>query len=352
MLSARVLNRTLLQRQHLLERTSAPPLDEVRHLLGLQAQETLAPYVSLWSRLHDFDPATVSDALAERTAVRLLLMRGTVHLVTAQDAVLLRPLVQPVLDRQLRTGPPRGAAADLDTAKLAAATVAELEPGPVPLRELGELLSTTFPDVPADALATAARLAVPLVQVPPRGQWNASGGVVHQSLQTWCSEAGTRESDEGDLAEVVRRYLRALGPATAADVSTWSGLTGVTGVLDALSDELRTDRDEDGRTLHDLADLPLADADQPAPVRLLGRYDNVWLSHRARDRVTGPEPRSRWTGSNGGVAATVFVDGWLQGLWRRKPSGAVDVELFRDLTATERDELDVEVAALEAFLAR
>ena len=88
-------------------------------------------------------------------------------------------------------------------------------------------------------------------------------------------------------------------------------------------------------------------------MRLLGRYDNVWLSHAQRDRVTpDPAKRKRWMGSNGGVAATVFVDGVLEGLWRTSASGTVDVELFRRLSRSEQAELDAEVAALETLLSR
>src|SRR5262245_16913041 len=97
-LSHRVLNRTLLQRQHLLARTDADPLAMAGHLLGLQAQEPLPPYLSLAARLQDFDPAVVSAALEERGAVRLLLMRGTIHLVDPADAWALRSFVQGFLD--------------------------------------------------------------------------------------------------------------------------------------------------------------------------------------------------------------------------------------------------------------
>ena len=105
MLSHRTLNRTLLQRQHLLVRARMPALEMTEHLLGLQAQEPLPPYLSLWSRVEGFDPAALSDALEARTAVRLLLMRGTIHLVTSADAVRLRPLVQATLDRVARVLP-------------------------------------------------------------------------------------------------------------------------------------------------------------------------------------------------------------------------------------------------------
>ena len=348
MLSRRVLNRTLLQRQHLLARTSTPPLALVEHLLGLQAQEPLPPYLSLWSRITDFDPTPLSRALEERTAVRLLLMRGTIHLVTAGDALRLRPFVQPMLDKVTRTSQSSRPAAHVDRAALACAARHALREGPVSFRRLGELLVASFPDVPAGALATTAREMLPLVQVPPRGLWRQPGGVVYETLQTWV---GADLATEPDPVDVVRRYLRAFGPATPADVTAWSGTTGSRSVFAALADELTTYRDQDGRQVFDLEDLPLADEEAPAPVRLLGRYDNVWLSHQGRDRVT-PDParRRRWMGANGGVGATVFVDGELEGLWRQTDSGALDLELFRRLTRTERADLDTEVSALEAFL--
>ncbi len=349
MLSHRVLNRTLLQRQHLLSRTTMPALEMSEHLLGLQAQEPLPPYVSLWSRIAGFDPAPVSRALEQRACVRVLLMRGTIHLVTPRDALLLRPLVQPMLDKVTRTSAVSRPAAAVDRGELVRAARRAFEDGPVTFKRLGELLAESFPGVPGTALANTAREMLPLVQVPPRGLWKQPGGVVYETLETWL---GTRTEPAPDVADVVRRYLRAYGPATPADVTAWSGITGMRAVFTALRDELRTYRDADGRELFDLEGLPLADEDTPAPVRLLGRYDNVWLSHDRRDRVTpDPAKRKRWMGTNGGVGATVFVDGELEGLWRRTEAGAVDVELFRPLTRVERRALDDEAAALETLLA-
>ena len=54
----------------------------VDHLVGLQAQENLPPYLSLAARLDDFDPYAVTRALEERSLVRLTEMRGTIHLLT------------------------------------------------------------------------------------------------------------------------------------------------------------------------------------------------------------------------------------------------------------------------------
>lgn len=348
MLSHRVLNRTLLQRQHLLERTTMSALEMSEHLLGLQAQEPLPPYLSLWSRLRDYDPAPLSADLEVRRGLRVLLMRGTIHLVTARDALLLRPFVQPMLDRQMDSNPSSRPASHVGRDALTAAAVRALEDGPVTLQRLGEVLGEAFPEVPAAALASRARGILPLVQVPPRGLWKRPGGVVYELLETWL---GAGQDAEPDVTEVVRRYLRAYGPAAPADVTAWSGVTGMRAVFAGMTDELRSYRDADGRELFDLDGLPLAEEDSPAPVRLLGRYDNVWLSHHRRDRVTPDDAkRRRWMGPNGGVGSTVFVDGLLEGLWRQTDAGAVDVELFRSLTRRELSDLDDEVSALRSFL--
>ncbi len=149
----------------------------------------------------------------------------------------------------------------------------------------------------------------------------------------------------------MRRYLRAYGPATAADMTAWSGVTRLGPVVRAMEDLVRH-QDEDGRELVDVADGELADEDVPAPVRLLGGYDNVWLSHARRDRVTEPAKREAWMGPNGAQAMSVYVDGWLEGLWRLEEGRVRVVELLRPLTRAEQVELEEESARVEALLRR
>ncbi|MEK8104724.1 crosslink repair DNA glycosylase YcaQ family protein [Micromonospora sp. M12] len=86
-LDRRALNRATLARQLLLDRAEMPVLDAVAHLGGLQAQEPQEPFVGLWSRLRAFDPAVLSTLLTQRHLVRGHLMRRTVHLLVAGDAV-------------------------------------------------------------------------------------------------------------------------------------------------------------------------------------------------------------------------------------------------------------------------
>ena len=99
-LGRRALNRATLARQLLLRRADMAPLDAVEHLVGLQAQIPLNPYTALWSRLDGFRPESLAELLLDRRAVRITVMRATIHLVGADDCLLLRPLMQPVLDRE------------------------------------------------------------------------------------------------------------------------------------------------------------------------------------------------------------------------------------------------------------
>lgn len=299
-LAARQLNRTLLQRQHLLERVDLSPHAMAEQLLGLQAQESHSPYLSLHARLASFDPYAVNRALEDRSLVRLLTMRGTIHLLTPEDALELRPWTQPVIERGQRNHD-------------------EVVP----------------------------QFHRPLVQRPPRGTWKGGGGVEYAELEDWVG-APLREPD---VPSIIRRYLRAFGPASAADVTAWSGITRLGPVVAAMDDLVRHE-DEAGRVLYDVPEGVVTDAEAPAPVRLLGTYDNLWLSHAARDRVATPDNRRRWMGPNGGAGMVLLVDGMLEGLWRRDGDRIGSVETFRALTRREQAELDDEVARVEGLLAR
>jgi hypothetical protein len=345
-LSERALNRTLLHRQHLLERTTMPALSMVEHLVGLQAQENLPPYLSLAARIEDFDPHELSAALERRDAVRLLTMRGTIHVLTPDDALALRPWVQLALDQQSSSNQMSRPAREVPVPELVAAVRTVLADGPLPVKQLGERLADVFPGVPAGALAHTARERAPLVQVPPRGLWKRSGGVLYQTVEEHLGRATTTV----DVPELVRRYLRAFGPASAADMTTWSRVTRLGPVFTAMQDELVVVECEDGRRRYDLPDGELLDEDVHAPVRLLGGYDNVWLSHAHRDHIVPVDVRGRWAGVNGGVGSTVFVDGYMAGLWWHR-AGRIELELFRKLTRAQRAELDTEVARTEHLLA-
>ncbi|MGI5132125.1 winged helix DNA-binding domain-containing protein [Pseudonocardia sp. CA-107938] len=345
-LGPRALNRALLARQFLLERTTRSVPEVVEHLVGLQAQTPHTWYLGLWNRITGFRPEDAADRLVDRSLVRIALMRSTIHLVTARDAHGLRPVVQPVLDRDLFTNQLHGKAiAGVDVAAVVEAARPLLAERPRTPKQLGALLAPTWPDVPPATLAYAVRNMLPLVQVPPRGVWGRSGSIAHTSAENWI---GTGPGHTP--ADVVRRYLAAFGPATVADVQTWSGLTRLREVVEPMRGELRTFRDDQDRELFDLPDAPRPDPETPAPVRLLYDFDNLLLSHADRRRISTDAFRAAFARRGGPQPGAVLVDGVPAGHWTLA-DGRLTVHLHRPLSSDDVAEITAEGHRLLDFTA-
>ena len=152
-LNQRALNRALLERQHLLQRRRATADQEIEHLVAMQAQVPNAPYFGVWSRLQGFKPEELSTLIANRKAVRLGLMRNTVHLVTARDCRSLRSLFQAVLDRHWQTSVFKRNLVGVDLPTLTKQATALVEEKPRTLAELGLLLQRDWPNHDPTSLA-------------------------------------------------------------------------------------------------------------------------------------------------------------------------------------------------------
>ncbi|MFJ4438143.1 winged helix DNA-binding domain-containing protein [Streptomyces sp. NPDC088923] len=342
-LTRRALNRATLARQHLDARVRTPAVAMVEHLVGMQAQAPWPPYTGLWTRIEGFRHEELAEALSSRRLVRVLLHRGTVHLVSAADCLALRPLVRPVLVRGHRA---KVRAAFADAERIARLTREVLDArGPLTPTELGAALAELLPGTPAKVLADVARTTVALVQVPPRAVWGAGGATRYATAEAWL---GAEQRASG-LPELVRRYLAAFGPATVADVQAWCGLTRLREVTDAMPDLLRV-RDEDGAALLDLPEAPRPGPEAPAPVRFLAEFDNVLLSYADRGRIVPEAARPYLFSKNGLVPGTVLVDGVVRAVWRAE-KGVVTVTPLRKLTGAELAGVEAEGAGLAAFLA-
>ena len=241
MLGSRALNRATLDRQLLLNRSDRSVSQTIAHLVGMQAQVPLNPYIGLWSRLERFDPDELGRLLVDREVVRIVAMRATLHLVTADDCLLLRPLMQPALDAELARHRDHGPALDgVDLAPVLAHARTFLAERARTGTELRDEFAARFPDLDAPALAYACRNLLAFVQVPPRGVWGRTAQVTSTTAETWLGRELIRKPS---IDEVVLRYLGAFGPATVADVSSWSRLTGMREVVERLRPQ--------GTVLHD-----------------------------------------------------------------------------------------------------
>jgi hypothetical protein len=348
-LGPRALNRALLERQLLLRRSALGVGEALERVVGLQAQEPADPYVGLWSRVERFAPGRLAAMLTEREAVRVALMRSTLHLVTAGDCLALRPVMAPVLARTFRTQFGRRLAG-VDLEDVVAAGRALLEERPRGNADLGRALAERWPDRDPLVLAYAVHHHAALVQLPPRGTSpeRPMGRAVVTTAEAWL---GQPRAAEAAPDAVVLRYLAAFGPATVGDVRSWSGLGAVREVVERLRPRLRSHRDERGRELLDVPGAPLPDPATPAPPRYLPLYDNALLGHEDRTRIIPAGLRDRAPSAAG---RAVLVDGFLAATWTLRRDGdgaALQVAPLRALTKRDVRALGAEGRRLLALLA-
>lgn len=348
-LTRRELNRALLARQLLLQRGKLPVPRAVERLGGLQAQQASSPYLQLAARLEPFDRDQLTRALERRKLVKALLMRGTLHLVTPDDywafATVRRELGATLWPPAYEKLVPKAR-----LAQLAKEALKELRGTNRTLKEMLTLLEphARSPATPAFLWRRLQGYAF-VVHVPPSGSWGYNKEGVYATADEWIP--GTPPPPAEAFNRLVLRYLAAFGPATKHDIGQWAGLPRVTPIVEALDRlELRTFRDEGGRTLYDVLRAPLPDPDTPAPVRLVPRFDNLVLAHDDRTRILGDVPVTRVVTKNAIVHATILVDGFVAGTWRLE-NGRVVLEPFGRLSRETQAALASEIERLEAFAA-
>jgi len=349
-LSQRQLNRTLLARQHLLERSSMSASAMIAHLVGMQSQVPTDPYTGLWTRLHDFGPDDLSRLMLDRDAVRASLMRGMIHVATRDDYLRLQPVMMPLHERAI----PRIAGTRIVPAEVVPAILAAgaelLRSVPMTSKALGAAIHGRFPEHLPASLAAVCRFGLPLVQVTPRGIWGASHQPTWALASEWLAEP---VPDDPTPDEVIARYLAAFGPATIADIQAWSGLTGLRVAIARMRPNLRTYRNEQGQEVFDVPGAPVLPGDVPAPVRFLPEFDNALLSHRDRTRIISEERRKVIGTTNGRFQATYLLDGFVAGTWRIECTGDCATMVVRPFESHSREEmadLEEEGRALLAFL--
>jgi hypothetical protein len=333
-LTSRQLNRATLARQLLLERADLDVVAATERIGGLQAQEPASPHIGLWTRLAGFQPADLDRAIADRTVVKGTLMRSTLHVVSAADYLRLWPAIVALMEgirRQDRVQPPSPRRLAALQARAAAFTAE-----PRGLGELRDHLGASDGLAPDEVLWWIRR-RVAFAHAPSDVAWSFGRRPRLAHALAWLGADDWLASTEDALEHLVRRYLGAFGPATAADVSQWSGLAvgklrpGIAAV-DA-SGDLRRFTDERGRELLDLEGAPLPESDTPAPPRLLPMWDSTILAFADRTRLISDEDRRVVVARNGDTLPTFTIDGVVAGLWwaHAEPGGRtrIAIEPFR-----------------------
>ena len=334
-LTRRELNRALLARQLLLGRKRLTLPRAVEQMGGIQAQYAPSAYIGLWSRVEGFDREALTRALERGSLVQATVLRGTIHVVSRRDFWPWRAAVRAGDERWLRRVRPWATPQRIRAANLKLRRA--LGDGP---RRADDLIA---------AVGKEAWLAatVDLVRVPPSGTWERRRADLYGLAEDWV---GPDDADEEASRQLlVRRYLAAFGPATVADIRSWSRLDReeTERALERIGP--RTFRDEDGKLLVDLRRAPLPDADTSAPPRFLPTWDAVLLVHARRSEVLPEELRPRIFNTKLPFSMHTFLlDGAVAGAWRYE-NGDIELQPFRKLTRAEREALEPEREALAAF---
>ncbi len=337
-LSQRELNRALLARQLLLERSRLPITRVLEMMAGLQAQYAPAMYLGLWSRIDGLERADLTRALERRQVVQGTLLRSTIHLVSAHDfwpfAIGIQQYRRAWYLRVSRDGLTHDEMADA-AARLRAA----LGTGTLRRAEVDKLLGPRH--------RAAAGMWLDLVRAPPSGTWDRRRADLYAAAEEWLGPP-TVSPEEG-VELLVRRYLGGFGPATRSELADWAGLpvAALGPALDRL--RLRRFRAEDGAELLDLARALLPDPDTPAPVRFLPVWDATLLVHARRAGILPEEFRSRvFHVKTPHSVNTFLVDGAVAGTWRYE-DGRIRLDEFTPLPSSVRRELGEEAERLAAF---
>jgi Winged helix DNA-binding domain len=347
-ISGRQLNRATLDRQMLLRRQAAQPAQALRRVVGLQAQDPAGPYLALWNRIEDFDPAQLDAAFADRSVVKASLLRLTLHVVHSEDWRWIHTAMLPTLrasrlkDRRfVQTGLSTADADELLTG------VTEFVASPRTSTELERFIQDRLGER-KPRVWWALKMYAPFQHAPTAGAWGFG-------RESWFVAAPTEPaapSRQECVSRLLRRYLAAYGPAEIRDFTQFTLLRQpvVRQVVAALDDELRTLEGPGGRTIYDLAGAQLPDQDVPAPPRLLGMWDGVLLAYAGRGRVLPDQYRSAVIRRNGDVLPSLLVDGYVAGVWRPVDKG-VEVRAFRKLDRATWAGVGEEAAGLAALLA-
>jgi hypothetical protein len=318
------LNRALLARQGLLERLDLPLVDAVEAVGALQAQYWPAPPVALWSRVEGFEPTALYAALDDGELVAGTLLRATLHVVSAREHPAYAAVAAEAAGHHWRrTDDEPGAGIGQLLTKLRA----DARTTPRSAEEIGAFVEQWVGEHP-NALSRAElerqrelkwrpfQRWSAFVRVPADGAWGA------KAPSALLAAPRPRGAPKGDKAldEVVRRHLRAFGPAGPDDVAGWIGwrTPPVRESFERLGADVERFEDEDGRALYDLPDAPRPDPDTPAPPRLLAAFDSVLLAYTAkrRARILPDEHRDAvYERRNLQIRPSYLVDGLVAGTW-------------------------------------
>lgn len=337
----RRINRAVLARQLLLERSGLPLHRVVERIAGVQAQYIPSAYVGLWSRVEGFSRDMLTSSLRRGSVVQGTLMRGTIHLVSRADYWPMAAAIRQRMREWWLQAQPSGVTSN-EMEVLANRLRESLADGP---RKRNDLIADLAID---SATWSGAGYWVELVRMPPSGSWESRRADLYGLATSWVGPDHAHSTRGVEL--LVRRYLTGFGPASRDDIKAFMSLSLAT--IDGALERLRARRfaDEVGGALFDVQGAPLPDGDTPAPVRFLGTWDASLLVHARRSLILPEEYRARIFHTKAPHSFNTFlVDGQVAGTWREQ-GGKVVLNPFHPIPKRFTREIDDEKARLATLI--
>lgn len=330
----------------------------VREMVGLQAQDVRAARLSVRPRTDGVDAPAVTRAYnEERSVVRTWAMRGTLHMVAAEDVSWLVALLGPIFAAANRR---RRRQLGLNDE--------------VCQRAVPVLRRIVASDGPLTRAELVRRLAVEGVPLDPKSQapphliaYTAMQGIVCRGpdlekdeptyvlVEDWAGDQLCLSPEEG-LAELARRYVSSRGPTGPKDFARWSGLPARQAKrgFELIAGELE-EVDAAGEPAWMTTASAGGSEDRAKPsVRLVGHFDEYLLGYRSRDLILSPKFAKRIQAGGGFIQPAVLVNGYVVGTWRqqrKKDRLVVEVQPFEQLPAEALPGLEAEATDIGRFLA-
>jgi len=348
-----------LQRHHFRDKKPADAVTICRDICGVQAQVMSSAYLQLWTRDHALRRAKIEDALWKtRTLVKTSLMRQTLHIIPTDEFQLYIAAVKPcrlagALRIMAKFGIDREEADGLTELIMTA-----LAEGPL---GRAAIHTAVRPKVSKRVLAWMEKVWSILRLPVAEGLICYGGGenkdVTFIRTDHWLPDLSLRSIPIVEAqCELFRKYLRAYGPATAADFAHWAGISmpEAKRIPPLLASELAEVFIENKKCFlltRDVALLNKSSAGKSC-VRLLPSFDTYLLAHREKDHLLSAKHYKRVYRNQAWISPVVLIDGEIAGIWFHKLKSRklfVEIEVFSKLARSTRAEIEIEAEHLAHY---
>jgi uncharacterized protein YcaQ len=349
-----------LSRHRLLDRARrGRELETIEGILGLNAQGALNYGLSLWARVEGLDRKFINAAILDRRLIRSWFMRNTVHILPVSLAHLARAALRDSLVAEWNQWTVKTGSKESPSSweRHYGGVLEALREGPIAMSEILDRVGGGPDDKRVlHRVVREMSLKGLVCNAASRGPWYHDAEHTYADASQWAPPASYVEPNEARRV-LLLRYMRSYGPATIQDYAYWTGMkvsdarATLEEVKPALS-EVRAERHK-GRLYALKEDLPELEATEEKPsLRLLPKFDALIMSHRDKTRLMDEETRRRVFLPTAEAAATIFVDGRVEGVWSIKRLGSawnLELQLFRRLDGEAEETLQAELDAMRAF---